>query len=124
MIRIYALVMLVLASQAQATECVISVFNFPNDNCSFSPPFEAQQLKFGNLDDVFNSGNAIRIGSARFDLAENVEIFDAENPACDYDGDELESDDEGQEIAFKVSETDSREITQVWLLNCTVEIAR
>jgi hypothetical protein len=124
MTRIFLLIVLVFSLQSQATECAIDAINFPNINCSFSPPFEAQQLKFGNLDSVTNSGNSIRLGAVHFNLTEDVEIFDAHDPTCDYDGHDLEDEDEGQEIAFKVSETDSREITQLWLLDCTVEIAR
>lgn len=124
MTKILLLVVLVFASQSHAAECAIDTVDFPNSNCSFSPPFEAKQLKFGNLDFVSNSGNTIRIGAVQFSLAENVEIFDAADPICDFDDDELEGDDEGQEIAFKVSEIDSREITQLWLLDCTVELAR
>jgi len=124
MVRIFALLVLVFVSTSQATECDVELFNFPNSNCSFAPPFEAGQLKFGNLDSVFNSGHSIRIGNTRFELARHAEILDAGVPDCDYDDDELEDEDEGQEIAFKVSETNSREITHVWLLNCTVETAR
>ncbi len=128
MIRVFTLLALalVLATQLQAAEtpCEIDSGVFPNMNCSFSPPFEAEQLKFGNLDAVVSSGNAIRIGAARFTLDNNIEIFDAADPDCNYDKDDLESDEIGQEIAFKVSETNSREITQLWLLDCAVEIAR
>jgi hypothetical protein len=123
-IRVFILILLAIASQVNASECDINTANFPEDDCSFSPPFETQYLKFGNLDEVFNAGHSIRIGAAEYDLLENVEIFDASESDCDYDYDELGSDDEGQEVAFKVSETNSREITQIWLLDCKVEIAR
>ncbi|MDW3095889.1 MAG: hypothetical protein R8G33_09480 [Gammaproteobacteria bacterium] len=124
MTKIYTLLVLMLASQSFASECVISSTDFPNSNCSFNPPFEVEKLKFGNLDSVFNSGESIRIGTSRFNLIEDVEIFDASEADCEYDKDELEDDDEDQEIAFKVSETNSREITHIWLLDCTVELAR
>ncbi len=124
MIRIFTLILLALAVPSQAAECVVDSFNFPNNDCSFSLPFDAEQLKFGNLDAVFSSGNVIRIGIAQFYLADNVEVFDAAALDCDYEEDELKDEQEGQEIAFKVSQADSREITQLWLLNCTVEAAR
>ena len=124
MIRYFALMLLALASQSQAVECDIESFNFSNSDCSFSLPFEAKQLKFGNLDAVTSSGNAIRIGVVRFNLADEIEVFDAAEPSCNYYAGMLGDEQEGQEIAFKVSETNSREITQVWLLNCTVGVAR
>ena len=124
MVRIFALLILVFVSTSQATECDVELFNFPNSNCSFAPPFEAGQLKFGNLDAVFSSGNVIRIGVVRFTIASNVEIFDAADPNCEYNDARLNDAQEGQEIAFKVNETNSREITKVWLLGCTVETAR
>lgn len=123
--RILSLLVFMFALQVQASECVISS-TFPDPSCSFSSPFDASQLKFGNLDSVFNDGESIWIGPARFDLDDDVDIFDASEPDCEYDGDddELSNLDINQEIAFTVSENNTRVITQLWLLNCTVEIAR
>lgn len=128
MTRIFIFIVFLLVSQSYAnamSECDLSdIDNFPASSCSFKPPFEVQRLKFGNLDDVINSGESIFIGAARYELSDDVDIYDAGNTDCDYDYDELANEDEDQEIAFIVSETDTREIMQLWLLNCTVDIAR
>ncbi len=124
----FTLLLIGISLQSHAVSvCDVNEVNFPSIDCSFNPPFEVENLKFGNVDEVINS-SSLRIGNARFELTENAQLFDVDPnfglTNCLADNNDLLSSDEGEAAAFMVSEQNTRDITHIWFLNCRLDFAK
>lgn len=114
-----------------AETCDLGDSDFPSDECSFSDlGTNIQMLKFGQVDTFvgFGSLKFIRIGSAQYDFANAVNVYEIESDGdCeirdenDLDNllDDVEHSDD-VEVAFLPSPTDLRVITDIWILNCNI----
>lgn len=113
-----------------AETCDLGDSDFPSDECSFSNlGTNIQMLKFVQVDTFvnFNSG-FIRYGSAQYNFADSVTVYEIESDGDCNIGDEDDLDNllddvdhsDNVEAAFLPSSTDLREITDIWILNCNI----
>ncbi|MFK7795141.1 MAG: hypothetical protein AB8B89_07330 [Gammaproteobacteria bacterium] len=108
---------------ASADPCDLTESNFPVSACSFSNPLSnitVEALKFGRIDEVSESGEAIFLGPNRYEvIPQETIILDAGNTAsCNFNESELSDSEIGQDIAFTIDSDDVRKITRLWLLRC------
>lgn len=124
------LVLVFLVTPLSATECDLTDINFPNSQCSFiDDNVNINALRFGKLDRVIAEGTVIRSGTHLYVVDGDAEILDTRDLNCVFDDDdsELDSGEEGNEIAF-ILDADSlrapRVINKMWILDCQTLQAR
>ncbi len=119
------ILLMCLSSHLLAEECNLTDINFPRAACKFSEPgFNVQALKFAKIDRTFSFARLLILESATFQVEEDAEIFDANEDDCEFDEEQVNNDNVGDEIAFMVSNENPRQITNLWILNCTVSQSR
>lgn len=126
MLRTYILLILLISpcSFLHAEQCPLADEEFPEDDCSFQDlGIDIKTLRFGKIDDVSDNNRRIFFGAVRFDVT-TAQIFDTDDSDCNFDDEVLDDSNNGDEVAFIVSETDPRVIEQLWLLDCTINQAR
>lgn len=126
-------------SNVWADTCDLADADFPSDECSFNDlGINKQMLKFGQVDGFveFNPGSGlvrfIRYGSAQYDFASSVNLYEIESDGdCDIrDEDDLDNVldnidySDNVDFAFIPSTTNPREITDIWVLNCNIVLDR
>lgn len=106
-----------------AEQCDLGDFDFPEDDCSFnSLGVDIRSLRFGKIDSA--TSNRLFFGAARYEVSNSAQIYDTTDSDCNFDDEVLDDSNDGDEVAFIVSDSDPRIIEQLWLLDCTIYQAR
>ncbi len=120
-IAVSYILLVLLTTNVAAESCDLTDPSFPSPACSFTGVgVNIQSLKFGFVDSVF--GTNVRFGSAVYELAESITIYDVfGGGVCIVaDEDDLDIIDPNDEVAFITSPSDPRQIIIIWDLTCSL----